>query len=355
MSFPRATSVFFVLGLGVALGACSAASDDMAFPSAAGSGSAGSGAGAGPGAGGVASGGTSGNGGGLSLDGGAAAGGGSGASTGCQKIDFLFVVDNSESMEDKQAQLVASFPGFISAIESTVGAGSDFHILVTDTDKWGRCNTANPWTGSDPSSSDCNSYVKNTVFDECDRKLGGGVIDPAGLHASNKVCPFPGARRFLAEGDPDVSGAFACAAQVGVAGNAAERPMDAMVAALQTDINGPGGCNEGFLRDDAVLVITFISDDPWYEDSGTPSDWYDAVVQAKHGDPNAAVVVGFTPNFPGCRDGKGPPKGAHWSEFVAKFPFSIEANVCGTDYASTFAQAVSVIGDSCEQYVPPVQ
>jgi hypothetical protein len=142
-------------------------------------------------------------------------------------------------------------------------------------------------------------------------------------------------------------------AQVGLAGAQQERPMDALVAALSPTMNA-GGCNDGFLREDAILVVTFISDDPWYEDSGTPQDWYEAVVAAKNGNPNAVVVLGFTPNFPGCLDGKGPPKGAHWSEFIGKFaPAGLEYNVCADDYASSFSAAVPVIDDTCNSFVPP--
>src|SRR5262249_43211965 len=53
---------------------------------------------------------------------------------GCDKIDFLFVVDNSGSMAEEQASLVASFPGFIATIADTVAA-TDFHVMVVDTDE----------------------------------------------------------------------------------------------------------------------------------------------------------------------------------------------------------------------------
>src|SRR5688572_8643720 len=244
------------------------------------------------GSGGSAASGASAGSGGLAFGGGgsgASAGGGAGGK-GCEKIDFLFVVDNSVSMENEQAQLVASFPGFIAAIETNVNAGSNYHIMVTDTDDWGRCNTANPWTGIDPTSSTCNAYIKQTVFEECDRTIGAGVVHPAGEFASNKKCGFPPGRRYLQQGDTDVAGAFACAAQVGTAGHSSERPMDSIVAAVSSALNGPGGCNDGFLRDDELLVITFLSDDPNFEDKGTPQSWYDAVVAAKHGDPAAVAV-----------------------------------------------------------------
>jgi hypothetical protein len=334
----------------LALAGCSGASDpDVAGPTSAG------GSGGVAGEGGSAPGGTGsgsgGSGGGIVIGSGGAAGGG-GEGSGCRKVDFLFIVDNSASMNNEQAQLVAAFPGFISAIQTTLSAGNDIHVMVTDTDAWGRCNTANPWTGSDPSSNLCDSYIETHEFEECDRTRGAGVVHPAGKYASDALCQFPAGRRWLDGTDPNLSANFACAAQVGVAGHPKERPMDSMLAALDAPINAPGGCNAGFLRDDALLVVTFISDDPKYEDTGTPDDWYDAVVAAKHGDPNAIVMVGFTPV--GCGGGGSSINGAHWAELVAKFPNHLAAQVCTSDYVPTFTEAVKLIDDSCDQYVPPV-
>jgi hypothetical protein len=350
---PSRTVSIVLVAAGLGLIACSGdTGDETAGPDLGGGGVIGKG-GTGTGGGSAASG----NGGGINVGGGGTGTGGGGGSggAGCDKIDFLFIVDNSVSMQDQQTQLVAAFPGFISTIESTVSAGSNVHVMVADTDPWGRCNTANPWTGMDPSSTTCNSYIKNTKFAECDRTVGAGVVHPAGQYASNKQCNFPAGRRFLQQGDTDIPGAFGCAAKVGVAGHPSERPMDALMAAITPGINAAGGCNEGFLRDDALLVVTFISDDPNYEDQGTPQGWYDAVVAAKKGDPKAAVMVGFTPAFADCPGDATKTKGKHWAEFVGKFPFNLHASVCAGNYDATFAQAVKVIDEGCDQYVPPVK
>jgi hypothetical protein len=50
---------------------------------------------------------------------------------------------------------------------------------------------------------------------------------------------------------------FQCAANVGAYGSGDEKPMFAAAAACGLAQNGPGGCDEGFLRDDAILVLTF--------------------------------------------------------------------------------------------------
>jgi hypothetical protein len=275
---------------------------------------------------------------------------------GCRAVDFLFVIDNSVSMEGEQAALVEAFPGFIDTIQTTLPEGSDYHVMVVDTDEWGRCNTANPWEGIDPDSDTCNAYINQTVFEECDRTLGAGVVNPAGAFASNMICPLQGGHRYMDATEPDLADAFSCVAQVGTAGHSSERPMDALLAALEPGINAAGGCNEGYLRDDALLVVTFMSDDPNYEDALGPQEWYDAIVQAKLGDPAAIVMLGLTPAWEGCQDASAMPKGAHWAELMAMFgERGLHGNVCSTaqEYIDFFQMAVSTIDQACNEYVPP--
>lgn len=274
---------------------------------------------------------------------------------GCQRVDFLFVVDNSASMENNQASLVGAFPGFIEAIQAALEADSDYQILVTDTDAWGRCDTVNGFVGNDPSSDLCNNYIKNTAFEECDGVRGAGVVHPAGKFATNAPCDLAGGHRFMGPGEPDLAAAFTCVAQVGVAGHPSERPMESMVAALSGEINGAGACNDGFLRDDALLVVAFVSDDPHHEDTGTPAEWYQAVVDAKLGDPTSVVMLGLTPAWDGCSGG-GQTNGAHWKEFVEMWGANgVHGNVCGTaqEYVEFFQSAVGTIDQACDDYQPP--
>jgi len=51
--------------------------------------------------------------------------------------------------------------------------------------------------------------------------------------------------------EPDLAAAFTCAARVGWGGY--NRGGDALMQAISPSINGPGGCNEGFLRDEKPL------------------------------------------------------------------------------------------------------
>lgn len=275
---------------------------------------------------------------------------------GCTKADFLFVIDNSASMEDNQAALVASFPGFITAIKATLSASSDYHVMIVDSDDDGRCKQP-----CNMDSSDVIKYCSAVKYEACNAKLGAcdltrgaGVVHPVGLYASNKVCPIAGGNRYMLPEEPDLEAAFACVATVGTAGNPSERPMNGMTEALSPTLNDIGGCNQGFLRDDAILVITFISDDPNYEDIGKPQEWYDAVVAAKHGNKDAIVVAGLIPQPDlGCAGG-GNINGKHWEEFLGLWgEHGVEGSVCEPDYAPFFTQAIAVIDEACDNFMPP--
>ena len=65
-------------------------------------------------------------------------------------------------------------------------------------------------------------------------------------------------------------------------------------AALEPKINAGDGCNEGFLREKALLVVVFISDISDEESTSWPYQQYDAIIAAKK-DPNAVVMLGVVP------------------------------------------------------------
>jgi hypothetical protein len=267
----------------------------------------------------------------------------------CDRVDFLFVIDNSISMEPEQTALTAAFPAFIDTIKAKVEA-QDYHIMVVDTDEWGVC-TEYQCNKSGKKNEACNKYICNTEFEACDSTLGAGVIHPAGVGSSDQKCEVMGGNRYLLSEDPQLTGNFECVATVGLAGHTDERPMDALVAALQPDINAPGGCNDGFLRDDAILVITMITDDYEKADQITASDAYNAVISAKGGDLDRTVVLGMIPDSDQC---PGVPftAGAHWAEFIDLFgPRGVKAPVCNADFNTFFQQAVGIIVDTC--YINP--
>lgn len=284
---------------------------------------------------------------------------------GCRAVDFLFVIDNSGSMADEQSALISSFPKFIDAINENLDVQQDYHIMVTDVDAWqyaqclGFCGTTfeilcSPLiTGGEFTCDDPNTpEIDPTVPEECEDVLGAGIIDPKGADASDAPCNFASGARYIDKTEPDVKSAFQCAARVGTSSmDEPERPMEAMVAAV-----GAGGevatCNSGFLRDDAILVVTFITDedDSSSKSAGTPDGWKTALMSAKNLDETAIVVLGV---FGGLGSCEAEPS-TRLEEFVSLFgERGFHGDICASDYESFFLDAVNTIQTTCDDFVPP--
>ncbi len=278
-----------------------------------------------------------------------------GAGTGCNKIDFLFVIDSSGSMFDNQQNLIASFPGLVAAMQANVQA-DDWHVLVVDTDaQWNGTDCAQACsslgTCADEPSFDCATPPPEL----CDIALGSGIVAPYGEGASNTVCMLPPNLRYADASVTDLDAVFSCVAQVGVDGADTERPMAAAAQATSMDLVAPGGCNAGFLRDDAILVLTIITDEPDTGSEGSPSELADQIIAAKGGNAEAAVVLGLLPDGdlanPLC--GMEAVPAPRLAELLAKFPKNSRASVCAPDYSPFFEDAVSVISQACDDFVPP--
>lgn len=270
-------------------------------------------------------------------------------------IDFLFVIDNSGSMASEQENLANSVPKFIDTIRTKIKDLDEFHIGVTSTDV----------------------YSANTA-PGC-KKIGGLVTqvematDPLEKNPPPpKECgPYATGKRFMSEKD-NLNKTFTCAAKLGIVGYGLERSMDSMREAVSKEMTADGACNEGFLRDDALLVVVVITDE---EDSikkhmpgvrsgsqGDPPDWHKALIEAKGGDERRVVVLGLVgteaPNE--CKVLMEPDEvfvkeeGAQISprliEFIKLFgKRGIVGDVCASDYNGFFQKAVDTIDVACQE------
>jgi hypothetical protein len=277
---------------------------------------------------------------------------------GCKgKIDFLFLISRESNMQTEQKQLLASFPGFIDTIE-TMFPDFDTHIMVA--------NPEGTWTGWN-CEKDCNinacsnggeDYVcgpaSYELVTKCDEVLGAGLLFNAGPFAPNAPCSLAGGRRYIVTRDePDLLAAFTCIARVGTYGY--DPPTgDALIAALSPYLT-VGACNKGFLRDDALLFLTIISDTEDDKSKTYPIDWYKAIVKAKHGDPGAVVTLLVTPQYapeeiPGCTIA-----GDHKNklrDLVTMFPYHIVGDTCAPSYTPYFAAAATLVGEACATFAP---
>ena len=271
---------------------------------------------------------------------------------GCTKADFLFVIDSSGSMGDNQTNLIGSFPGFIETIRATL-EGQDYHIMVVDTDGEdicdGTCNGGAPFCAL--GGFDCADVP---ALSGCDVALGAGDT----RDVMKQPCPIDDGLRYMTQDQTDLEGTFACAARVGTYGDGNEQPMGALMAALDDAMS----CNDGFLRDDAILVVTVLTDAPPQtaaeQVAGDPQQWHDAVVAAKNGDESAVSVLGLVSDgdvagglCSGNADDSrhGAPK---LREFVQLFERNVLDSVCQPDYTAFFATAVEIVDKTCDEFMP---
>ena len=266
---------------------------------------------------------------------------------GCRKIDFLFVIDNSSSMADEQQRLIEGFPGFIAAVQETIRE-FDHHVMVI---------TPEPETMS---------------YDPCDNLLGTGRVRDSEGNDCGLLDDFLHGKRYIDETHDDLEGAFSCVADVGIEGGGDEKVVWALADAI-TEHNGPGLCNEGFRRDDAILVVTIISDEEDNPNDGPPAGdtdlnspggpdlWREGLVEAAHGNDEAVVVLALVGD-PDLADGlcepyegsgTGAEPGKRLRRLAESLPYGSWASVCQDDYAPFFNEAIADIDSACANFVPP--
>jgi hypothetical protein len=279
-----------------------------------------------------------------------------GDNEGCEKVDFLFVIDGSGSMGDNKDSLIASFPGFIASIQNTLDDAQDYHIMVVDTDaQWGGdCAAICPLFFNQ--CPDVPDYPCETgPPSACETTLGAGITYTMAEDAPSVPCEFSTGLRYMDTTEPDLTASFQCAAKVGSDGDSDERPMSAMVSALSPELTAMGACNEGFVREDAILVITIITDEEDVNSTGFPDGWFANIIASKAGDETAIVVLGLVNDtdaaMPVCPAESQDPVNVR--TFIDMFPNSIRGSVCEPSYNAFFQEAVDLIDTTCDAFEPP--
>jgi hypothetical protein len=170
--------------------------------------------------------------------------GGSGVPRQCDKMDIVFVVDDSGSMAEEQQNLATNFPMFANLLSTyTVNDGQplDFRIGVTTTGR----------------------TLDYTI------DLGGGFTVPQHEDGDNGAFKnnCGSQQRWLEHTDPNAATTLACRAKVGTGGPSVEMPM--LMSKWALSERAQDMTQAGFLRDDALLAIVMITDE---DDSSTTAN-----------------------------------------------------------------------------------
>jgi hypothetical protein len=155
-----------------------------------------------------------------------------------RQLDLLFMIDNSPSMQQKQANLTLSFPVLIDELKNVPGGLPDLHIGIVSSDLG---------AGPTPIAGGC-----------------GRVAGDRGILQARPGCGLDPAARFMAAGGAvtnfqgDLAQVFGCLASLGTMGCGFEHQLESARVALYERITPD---NEGFLRDDALLGLIFLTDE----------------------------------------------------------------------------------------------
>lgn len=165
-----------------------------------------------------------------------------------RKLDILFLIDKSPTMEDEQTALAANFPRFIESLSQVEGGLPSIHIGVISQDIGaGGLTVGQTCTGA----GDDGRLLSQPRVAGCTPPNGNFIAD-LDQGNGNRMRNYTGS----------LEETFSCIANLGPDGCGFEQHLGSLDKALHSPANA------GFLRPDALLAIIIISD----EDDCTAKD-----------------------------------------------------------------------------------
>jgi hypothetical protein len=191
------------------------------------------------------------------------------------KVDILFMVDNSLSMDAMQAELQKRFPQFLQVFDClAAGKGADcntpgtpqyadLHIGVVTSD-YGAGQSSTPGSGCTTSPG---GQLGN--LQKMGAKAAPGCNQPSDNYISFAYGAGGNTSNIGAATSQNLADTFTCMASVGSGGCGFEHQLESVYAAFKSATQ-----NAGFLRDDALLTIVFVTNE---DDGSAPptSGFYD--------------------------------------------------------------------------------
>jgi hypothetical protein len=172
-----------------------------------------------------------------------------------RKVDILFMVDDSSSMEVAQTTLAAGLPAFMNVLKGLRGGLPDLHVGVV---------TADMGAG-DGSITGCMGNGKNGVFRFAPTgSCTATTLQPGATYITDTGGSSP-TTNFSAA---DITNVLQCLIKLGASGCGFEQQLASVTRALGADGAGPPAENAGFLRSDAYLAIVMLTNE---DDCSAPS------------------------------------------------------------------------------------
>ena len=210
-------------------------------------------------------------------------------SQGTNKLDVLFVIDNSGSMQQEQQALTAAFPTLLARLRDPLLGADASGLPCTSADRRG-CRLPDLRVGVVSTDLGAGNYS----LPSCE--VAGG--DGGKLQTTPRVagCTAPSDPWIAYDPKTDQTNvktgatkplerageAFRCIAELGIGGCGFESPLEAARRALDPKL----AVNAGFLRADARLLVVFITDED--DCSAANPQLFDPAQQGAH-DPLGAL------------------------------------------------------------------
>ncbi len=229
----------------------------------------------------------------------------------CRQMDIVFVVDNSGSMAQEQANLKTNFPKFVdvlNAYKTKSGASLDYRLAVTSTDT--------------------------------DSGLKGAFATGGGL-----------SRAWLERTDPGLANIFSTRASLGTSGSSIERGLEAI------KLSGNHPTNAGFIRKDALYAFVIITDEDEGGVENNPRGTVDSylsyldVLKDQRARWAAAVIAGEKAcNSAGFGSAA---EAVRLKDFIAKAGKNgTFSSICEGDLTKGLSQALATFDAACRNFPP---
>ena len=256
---------------------------------------------------------------------------------GCNKMDILFVVDDSGSMSDEQENLGANSPQFFNIIneyQTNVGEPLDYHVGFTTT---GVTKFRESTTGGQPT-------VSQTGAD-------GALV--------NGSCPSDVG--WLTRDTEDADTLFTCLSDIGTGGPATEMPLEAVRLSIGAQVDN--GNNTDFYRDDALLGIVILTDeddcskkesivDGFGCDDTFPTAAYVASLDQFKGSRSKWAVAVVAGGASGCdSQWGGADRTPRLNEFAQETgENAVQSSICDEDLAIGLTTALDTFDTACDNF-----